>query len=228
VRRRLLLLAAACAASGALPAYGQRTELKTDLIVQQTPSWCWAAAASMALNMLGFPDINPAKNYQCGVVAAAFPNCDDDCTKCETTLDNMAKFVGVLDRYRDLAQRGHPTALQAAFKPNFTLYPSFVRIKRSLDHSYPVIAGVSFDGAPADPAVPEHALLITGYEENYLGTGEVWMIVRDPFPYEAGADPYSMFGYPYRRSTGKATVPWRTLRDRMNLTSAVFLEKLSA
>jgi hypothetical protein len=36
-----------------------------------------AASASMALELLDFPDINPGKNYQCGVVAATFPRCDD-------------------------------------------------------------------------------------------------------------------------------------------------------
>jgi len=71
-------------------------------------------------------------------------------------------------------------------------------------------------------------VLITGYDDDYHGTGEEWVIIRDPYPYERGASPYAAAGYAFDAASGKARLPWRVLRDRMNLTSAVFLEKRSA
>jgi Papain-like cysteine protease AvrRpt2 len=229
VRCRLLLLAAASASLlTANPAHAQRTELKVPVITQQTPVWCWAATASMALRLLGFPDINPSRNYQCGVVAAAFPDCDDDCTKCVTTLGSMTMLVGILDRYRDLSLAlGHASATER-IKPNYVAYPGWIRIKHSIDLSYPVIAGISPDGKPDDPADSQHTVLITGYDDNYRGTGEAWVILKDPYPYDRGGDPYASAGYSYDARSGKAQLPWRVLRDRMNLTSAVFLETPSA
>ena len=227
MRFRYLLLAAS-ASCGAQSAYAHRMELKTELIAQQTPSWCWAATASMALQMLRFPDINEVKNYQCGVVAAAFPKCDDDCTQCNVPLDTMTSFVGLLDRYRDMAVPGNAIGLQASFSPNYVAYPEFDRIRRSIDLSYPVIAGFSPDGKPKDPARPEHAILITGYEVSYVRKGGPWLILRDPYPYARGEGPYVRGGYTFDRGTGRALVSWYSLRDRLNLSSAVFLEKLSA
>jgi len=146
VFRRSLLLATAIAVGAADPAFARSHELKIGLIHQQTPSWCWAASASMALKFLGFPDINEVRNYQCGVVAATFPYCEYDCTKCDRALDRMPTFVELLERYRDRAQHGRATGLRAAFRPNYVAYPEFDRIKRSIDRSYPVIGGVSLNG----------------------------------------------------------------------------------
>lgn len=227
MRIGLLFLAAASASLTAYPAHAQRTELKVPVIVQQTPVWCWAAAASMALKLLGYPDINPVRNYQCGVVAAAFRNCDDDCTKCVTSLGSMTELVGVLDRYRDLSLELNAPS-HAQLNPNYQANPRWTRIKRSLDLSYPVIAGISPDAKPDDPAASQHTVLITGYEDDYHGTGEDWVILKDPYPYARGANPYTSAGYSYASASGKARLPWRVLRDRMNLTSAVFLERRSA
>ena len=224
---RLLWLFAAFASSGVHHERGGRIELKTELIAQQTPSWCWAATASMALKLRGFPDINPGSNYQCGVVAAAFPECDDDCSRCDEPLGTMISFVGLLNRYRDLAlslSRGPVPQLS----PDYVAHPGLARIKRSLDLSYPVIAGISPGAAPALPEDAAHAVLITGYRDDYLGSGEPWVMVRDPYPYPAGGNPWVNAGYSFANSTGKVLLPWRELRDRMNLSSAVFLVKLGS
>jgi len=52
--------------------------------------------------------------------------------------------------------------------------------------------------------------------------------VRDPYPYAEGENIWINAGYPYTAKTGRALVPWPVLRDRMNLTSAIFLEKMTA
>jgi len=182
----------------------------------------------MALETLGFPDLNPVKNYQCGVVAVAFEDCQDDCTKCVTSLGSLPNLVGVLDRYRDLSVEQVGFTYSDSFGPNYASHPSWGHIKSSLDMSYPVIAGISPDAKPDDPAQPEHTVLITGYDGNYRGTGEEWVIVRDPFPYAKGASPYTAAGYAYDATSGRAKLPWRILRDRMNLSSAVFLERVTA
>ena len=245
MRRTLLLLAALSASSGVQPAtlrgsdlYVEPpaiaakaeldTELDTQLIAQETASWCWAASASMALTLLSFPNINPVKDYQCGVVAAAFPACDADCTKCDRALDSMKGLVGLLDRYQRLSLHGKSDGLKASFSPNYVARPDIARIKRSLDLSYPVIAGISPEQRPRYPDQAAHAVLITGYEDNYLGSGETWVVVRDPYPYADGENIWLNKGYPYTAETGRALVPWPALKDRMNLTSAVFLEKMTA
>ena len=226
--RRSLLLAAAFAASAADPAYARSDELRIGLIHQQTPSWCWAASASMALKFLGFPDINEVRNYQCGVVAAAFPYCEYDCTRCDRALDRMPTFVELLERYRNRTQHGRLTGLRASFRPNYVAYPEFERIKRSIDRSYPVIGGVSLGKGPKNPADAQHAILITGYDDNHLGSGEPWVTILDPYPYKKGESPWLKRGVSARRISGKLLVPWRVARERMNLTSAVFLEQRSA
>ena len=225
--RKSVLLAAVSASIVAHPAYAQRTELKADLITQQTPVWCWAATASMALELLGFPDIDPSKNYQCGVVAAAFPDCVDDCTQCVSRLGPLTNLVAVLDRYQDLTieRDAQPSA---QLDPNYVSYPQWKQIKQSLDLAYPVIVGISPDGRPDNPAQSQHAILITGYDDNYRGTGEQWVILRDPYPYAPHENPYVGAGYRFQAASGKAKLPWKVLRDRLNLTSAVFLEKQSA
>jgi len=176
---------------------------------------------------LGFPNINPVNDYQCGVVAAAFPACDADCTKCDRALDSMKGLVGLLVRYRQLSLHGK-RAVKASFSPNYVADPDLARIQRSLDLSYPVIVGISPQQRPRYPEQAAHAVLITGYEDDYLGTGETWVVVRDPYPYTDDDNIWLNKGYPYAAETGRALVPWPALRDRMNLTSAVFLEKMTA
>ena len=222
--RRLLLLAAVSASFISWPANARGKELKTHPITQQTPVWCWAATSSMALELLGFRNINPAKNYQCGVVAAAFPDCDDDCTKCVTSLGSMDRLVDVIQRYKELSLEGGSRKQPKALNPKYVSYPAWRSIERSIDSSYPVIAGISPDGEPDDAAQAEHAVLITGYDNDYRGTGEAWVTLRDPYPYARGDNPYTSAGYSYDAATRKARLPWRALRDRLNLTSAVFLK----
>lgn len=228
LNRWVLALVAAGTAIGAEPAAGRSRELNIRLIKQETPSWCWAASASMALKFLGFPDINEVSNYQCGVVAATFPECEDDCTRCNVALDRMPSFVELLQRYRERASLDHPSRLQASLRPNYVAYPEFARIKRSIDRSYPVIAGISLGKGPADPALAQHAILIMGYDDHHGGTGEPWVVVMDPYPYERGDSPWANAGYRASASSGKLMVPWRFIRERMNLTSAVFLEDRTA
>ena len=220
-----MLLAAASADIILSPAHAERKELRAHAITQQTPVWCWAATSSMALELLGFRNINPAKNYQCGVVAAAFPDCDDDCTKCVTSLDSMDRIVEIIERYRDLSLGQKSPEGRQILKPRYVPHPAWAWIERSIDRSYPVIAGISPDGKPNDAAHAQHAVLITGYDDDYRGTGEAWVSLRDPYPYAHGKSPYTMAGYSYEPATRKARLPWRVLRDRLNLTSAVFLER---
>jgi hypothetical protein len=185
----LLLLAAASASVVRHPAYAERTELKLAVITQQTPVWCWAATASMALRQLGFPDLNLDRNYQCGVVAVAFDGCEDDCTKCVMSLGSIANLVGILDKYRNLSAEQAGFTYNGDFDPNYASFPGWNRVKRSLDLSFPVIGGISPDRKPDSPGQPKHTVLITGYDEDYRGTGEEWVIVRDPYPYGPGASP---------------------------------------
>ena len=70
-------------------------------------------------------------------------------------------------------------------------------------------------------------MLITGCDENHAGTGQDWVVVRDPYPYERGHSPYAEAGYRFDAASGTVLLPWRALRERLNRTSVVFLEKRS-
>jgi hypothetical protein len=140
----------------------------------------------------------------------------------------LSDLVGVLDRYKVLSDERSGKQLNELFSPNYVSYPQWTRVKESLDLSYPVIAGISPDGAPANPSRAQHVVLITGYDDNHRGTGEDWVILRDTYPYAGNDNPYVKAGYRFQASTGKVQLPWRVLRDRLNLTSAVFLEEQSA
>src|SRR3954470_12004537 len=171
VGQTLLLLAAASVNFILSPAHAERKELKAHAITQQTPVWCWAATSSMALELLGFRNINPAKDYQCGVVAAAFPDCDDDCTQCVTSLGSMDRIVDVIERYRDLSLLPQDSpGPRRMLKPRYVPDPQWTSIERSIDRSYPVIAGISPDEKPDDAAKAQHTVLITGYDDDYRGS----------------------------------------------------------
>ena len=58
-------------------------------IAQETNEWCYAASAQMIFIYCKLPDLYPAGDYQCGVVAAynayifpQHPECLNDCTLC--------------------------------------------------------------------------------------------------------------------------------------------------
>src|SRR3954470_24325853 len=118
MRKTSLLLAAVSTCFLSHPARAERAEIKAPLVTQQTPVWCWAATASMALEMLGFPDIDPSNNYQCGVVVAAFPGCADGCAQCVTRPGPLSDLVGVLDRYKALADKTDWQS-DGLFSPNY-------------------------------------------------------------------------------------------------------------
>ena len=97
-----------------------------------------------------------------------------------------------------------------------------VESSAGVDVSYPVIAGISPNEKPDDAARAEHTVLITGYNNKYRGTGEIWVTLRDPYPYGNVQSPYAKAGYSYDAATRRARLPWRVLRDRLEGASTVF------
>jgi len=59
----------------------------------------------MLLRHLGYPGINPARNYQCGIVGSLGGECWYNCSlpRCITGIGTLSAFAGVLERYPDVA-----------------------------------------------------------------------------------------------------------------------------
>ena len=72
---------------------------------------------------------------------------------------------------------------------------------------------------------PEHAILISGYDEltNNAGQRVRLVILNDPLVYSPGQGPYHPAGGYVVQPSGKVVIPWENLRNRLNLTSAIFL-----
>lgn len=220
-RVRLALAGAALAA--AQPAFSETVELAVPVVRQQTNVWCWAATSSMLLELYGYPNVNPGGNFQCGYVAVVFPECDASCWECIRPIGPLPNMKWALDRYLDYVRERHDFFINV-IQPRYEEYPSFSEIKESLSGNYPVIAGISPAGPPADASQAQHAVLISGFIDEYWG-GERrrLVIINDPFIYEPGQNPYERAGSSVHLPTGKAVVDWEVFRDELNFTSAVFV-----
>lgn len=172
-------------------------------IAQQTPVWCWAAVAEMLLRHLGYPGINPAGNYQCGIVGSLGGECWYNCglPRCITGIGTLSAFAGVLERYPEVASHVHgrrlPALLLDAAGP---LEPE--EIMQEIDARRPVAAGISPGGLGAylPPGISEHVVLIIGYR--HLGD-RFALVVNDPMPM-----PNMPFN-PYIRAGGRMVAPGR-------------------
>jgi hypothetical protein len=172
-------------------------------IAQQTPVWCWAAVAEMLLRHLGYPGINPAGNYQCGIVGSLGGECWYNCglPRCITGIGTLSAFAGVLERYPDVASHVHGRQLPALLlEAAGTLDPE--EIMQEIDARRPIAAGISPGGLGAylPPGISEHVVLIVGYR--HLGD-RFALVVNDPMPM-----PNMPFN-PYIRAGGQLVAPGR-------------------
>jgi hypothetical protein len=179
-----------------------KTELPIAAIAQQTEVWCWAASAEMVLRYYAEPNLNPAGNYQCGIVGGYFyiiggpaHPCVSNCFLCLTGASSTVEIQRILTGYGQLARNlGFPSARILQSKNIFGQL-TLEQLANELDNGRPIIAGVSVPGSPTLPGISGHVVVFSGYD----ATGSFPVVtVRDPYPYErfipANQNPYLRSG----------------------------------
>jgi hypothetical protein len=83
------------------PASTKASELLIDPVYQQTPVWCWAAVGEMVFTHYGVANINPAGNFQCGIIALLHPICNQDCRACQVGAGSLSTMNNMLTAHKD-------------------------------------------------------------------------------------------------------------------------------
>jgi Papain-like cysteine protease AvrRpt2 len=163
--------------------------LPIDPVIQQTPEWCWAASSQMVLQYLGYPNLNRAGNYQCGVVGAQGGACSANCAFCLGAGGTMYHIAQVINAYTAVAFQytgyRNPTAvmhLGGIMSPQ--------QIIDTIENDSPILAGISPGQIPFPPGLglSLHAVVIVGYEGD---ASNLSVLINDPYPY-----PISYFSAP--------------------------------
>jgi hypothetical protein len=202
------------------PATSSRT-LSIAPIAQQTEVWCWAAAAEMIFRHYGLPNLNPAGNYQCGIVAVYFgPNspCWNNCFQCVTSGGLVSQIKTLIDGYGTVARQ---LGMQSrVLSSSLVLAPlSFNATAEQIDAGQPILAGISPQGY-SYPNVSQHAVIIVGYQSGANGQR---LIINDPFPYEAfptSPNPYFAAGGTWQQA-GRYSVPYNTFISSMKWANSI-------
>jgi hypothetical protein len=161
------------------------TRLSIDPVYQQTPVWCWAAVGEMVFRYYGVANINPAGNFQCGIIALAHPVCNQNCGNCMIPAGSLGTMNNMLTRYPGVASRLARNRTSITTSVSRRALPLRV-LQEEIDSGRPVVAGISPSGY-RHPGVSEHVALIVGYDGQDI-------IVNDPFPFSSSAfagDPYT-------------------------------------
>jgi hypothetical protein len=167
--------------------------------IQQTLVWCWVAVSEMVFEHFGVENLNPAHNYQCGIVGAlAQPGtwtevCEYNCFQqiCVKPAGSADKLVESIERFSEevatVTQDDQPKVL--ADHSNASL--SKAEIVDRIDDDRPIITGINPSGRPAGVGPSDHVALIIGYEDD----GDT-LIVNDPAPFSliSWSNPYVAAG----------------------------------
>ena len=156
-------------------------------VAQQTAVWCWAATAEMVFRYYDLPNVNPAENYQCGIVSLYYgPNsaCWGDCYVCESGIGPISQLQQLVNLYGVYANNLTPSPL---FVPSPVLRSTlifsaltFSDAAQEIDSDRPIIAGIS-PSQYSYPNFSQHFVVIVGYMDS--GSSQT-IIVDDPFPYD--------------------------------------------
>jgi hypothetical protein len=202
------------------PPQPSRAELSIGAIAQQTQVWCWAAAAQMILQYYREPNLNPAGDYQCGIVGAyyyitggPFHPCVGNCYQCIAPASSTLEIQRILTGYGQVAQSYGLSARVLTSQSRFGQL-SLQELALELDAGRPILAGVSFPGQPTLPGISGHAVVFTGYDATVSAPT---VTVRDPYPYElyipANQNPYLVAGATYL-GPGSYRIPIAALSGR--------------
>lgn len=216
--RRAVISALVCLglldASG-LPAQS-RVVLTIPPVYQQTPVWCWAAVGEMVFEHYGVGNINPAGNFQCGIIALLHPVCSANCFNCIVPAGSLATMRNMLTQYPEVA--ANITGVQARITTSVRRGPlSIQELKTEIDADRPIVAGISPSGYQPKAGVSEHVALVVGYHGDRL-------IVNDPFPFVSqyfASDPYLRAGG-QRVGRGQYSISYDAFVERLQWREAIY------
>ncbi len=199
------------------------TDLAIDPVAQRTPLWCWAAAAQMVLEHYGFPNLNPAGDFQCGVVGAQGGYCAANCALCLNSGGTTARIAAVMNQYVMLARQ-----MTGFRNPDFRIGLAGIlspqQIIDSIDGDAPVLAGISPSGVPYPPGAgfSQHAVVIVGYDGDERNLS---VIINDPYPYSPPMSaPYAHVGAKMLQP-GQYWVPYRAFVGRLNYGNSITFKR---
>jgi hypothetical protein len=174
-----------------IPARTLAAILPIQPIAQQTPEWCFAASATMIFQHFGYPNLNQAGNFQCGVVAAQGGPCMINCFACPTAGGTMQRVGMIMQSYAMIAQQTTGYFNSSVHMQMFGIL-SPAQIAGQIDNGAPIMAGISPGQIPYPPGlgVSQHAVVIVGYETNGTAFN---VVINDPYPYP-GVAPYVQAG----------------------------------
>ncbi len=149
-------------------------------VIQERPSWSWAAVGEMVFKYYDIPAIHRT-DYQCGIVQSrklcvGLP----DCLQCDLSPGDETTMVNMLEQYPVTATRGGRAGDIALTVQSKNGSLSDAEVKKEIDEGRPIIVGLSPNGFKVD-GIPQHMALIVGYEDR---SGDLMLTVNDPFPYE--------------------------------------------
>ena len=186
-----LVIAVASFAGSTAGARSDRRELlDIDPIFQQTPLWCWAAVGEMVFRYYNVGNVNPAGNFQCGIIALLHPVCNQNCGSCVVGAGNLSTMDNMLTRYPVVAAQvtGSGSRISTLTRQTPLTQDG---VETEIDAGRPVVAGISPSGYQVN-GVSQHVALIVGYEDDEV-------IVNDPFPF----GPRTFTGNPYLLNGGE-------------------------
>jgi hypothetical protein len=183
-------------------------ELYIDPVYQQTPVWCWAAVGEMVFTHYGVEVINPAGNFQCGIIALLHPICNQDCRNCIVPAGSLATMNNMLTQYPEVASRVTGTSTHITTRTRGSRL-SLSEVQAEIDGGRPIVAGISPSGYQISN-VSQHVALIVGYDDEDL-------IVNDPFPFDTNA----FAGNPYEAAGGQEVA-----RGQFQIPYAQFVTRL--
>ncbi len=196
-----------------VPAGTRSRRLPISPVLQQTQVWCWLAIGEMVFRHYGIPNVNPAGNFQCGIIGRIsdpLSPCYTNCFSCIRPSGSNYGTLAMLSTYgRQAGSRTFRYSEARAISPE--------AVMANIDSGRPVIAGTSNNRRLAD-ADAEHVVLIVGYE---LAGGRLSLIVNDPFPYPAGHNPFLRHGG-VRQADYQYRIDYVAFRDRVFWHWSVF------
>lgn len=165
--------------------------------IQETYVWCWVAVGQMVFEHFDIPNVNPAGDYQCGIVGLLAvgtirEDCAYRCQNCTVPAGSATSIVRMIEDYpKRVAFVGNNEVprLRATY---LTRALSIRDLKEELDNERPIIAGISPSGRPARWVNSEHVALIVGTDDT---ADRELLLVNDPYPFGSGwPNPYERAG----------------------------------
>jgi hypothetical protein len=223
VRSARVIALAALLLSHASSHQARDRTLDIEPVWQETPLWCWAAVGEMVFRYYDVPTINPAGDFQCGIVSLLNPACASNCRNCPvgagslTTISNMIKrypvFAGGVSR-QDVGRLSAIPIVSAL---------STRSVMREIDAGRPVVAGISPTGFALPRGPSQHVALIIGYEGD---EDDLTLVVNDPYPFSAEAfasqpNPYEAAGGE-EIGRGRYSIEYGEFRARLRWRESIY------